>query len=74
MVAEFKHIKQADRQKDSSESASFRDTLPSELKDAIREFMRYEWQRLRRDEMFYLRRGMKSELDDIEKELDLESE
>lgn len=47
------------------------DTLPPELAEAIRDFMRSEWQRLRRDELFYLRRGMMSELDGINEELNL---
>jgi hypothetical protein len=50
------------------------DTIPRELADAIRAFMRAEWQRLRRDELFYLRVGMKSELADIDRELGLTSE
>jgi len=50
------------------------DILPPELAEAIRQFMRQEWQRLRRDELFHLRRGMKSELEGIDKELGLKSE
>jgi hypothetical protein len=66
-MAEVRHIKGADRKKESRDEPN----LPPELAEAIRQFMRKEWQRLRRDEMFLLRRGMLAEVESIEKELEL---
>jgi hypothetical protein len=56
-------------EKESVGAAQACDIIPPELAEAIRQFMRREWQRLRRDELFHLRVGMKSELAEIEREL-----
>jgi hypothetical protein len=66
-MGEVRRIKKADREKDLRDEPN----LPPELAEAIRQFMRKEWQRLRRDELFLLRRGMLAEVESIEKELEL---
>jgi hypothetical protein len=48
------------------------DTLPPALAAAVRQLVRAEVKRLRRDEMFYLRRGMKAELDELNRELGID--
>ena len=45
--------------------------LPPDIADAVRELVRQEHQRLRRDEMFYMLRGMKSQAAELEKELNV---
>lgn len=50
------------------------DTLSPEMLEAIRAFMRQEWRRLRRDELYALRRGWKAELSDLDKTLGLTKE
>lgn len=67
---EVRRIPRAERAQKDDGAARKSDILPPELAEAIRDFMRAEWKRLRRDELFYLRVGMKATLADIERELE----
>ena len=75
MQGKVRHIKKAERtQKSSCVNEDSASILSPELREAIRSFMCQEWHRLRREELFMLRRGMKSEVEAIEREIGLTSE
>lgn len=46
--------------------------LPAEVVAAVRDLVKSEFKRLRRDELFYMRAGMRAELKGIEEELNLQ--